>query len=68
MVLNLSPAEFVRRSLELNLFFLRIMKEHAIFLEAGFVGKDKAFIARADHFKNDFTALLRSVKRTVRDH
>jgi len=58
LISNISSEEFVSHSLELNLFFLRIMKEHAIFLEAGFVGKDKAFIDRADRFKNDFTALL----------
>lgn len=58
MVANMSPAEFVSHSLELNLFFLRIMKEHALFLEAGFASKDKAFIDRADRFKNDFNTLL----------
>lgn len=29
--------DYVRISLETNLFFARIMKEHALFLEAGFL-------------------------------
>lgn len=36
----LSTKEFIRQSLELNLFFIRIMKEHAFFLEAGFTPKN----------------------------
>ncbi|MGE5381493.1 MAG: DUF2935 domain-containing protein [Methylocystaceae bacterium] len=58
MITNLSPEEFVSRSLELNLFFLRIMKEHAIFLEAGFPAKDKSYMDRSDRFKADFGTLL----------
>ena len=34
-------------SLELHLFFARIMKEHSLFLEAGFQGKDCECIKRA---------------------
>jgi len=49
---------FVSRSLELNLFFLRIMKEHSIFLEAAFLPKDDKLIDEADAFKNEFTQLL----------
>lgn len=54
----LTPSMFVRQSLELNLFFLRIMKEHSFFLEAGFVCKDTNLIARAERFKNKFNELL----------
>lgn len=54
----ISSAQFVQQSLELNLFFLRIMKEHSFFLEAGFLCKDKKLIARAEMFKNQFTTLL----------
>lgn len=54
----LTPARFVQESLELNLFFLRIMKEHSFFLEAGFVCKDRNLIARAERFKNEFNELL----------
>lgn len=54
----LSKGEFVRQSLELNLFFLRIMKEHAIFIEGGFTPKNRDLSAQADQFKNELTALL----------
>lgn len=54
----LSNKEFVRQSLELNLFFMRIVKEHAIFLEAGFTSKDYLLAQQADMIKNEFTQLL----------
>lgn len=54
----ISKQKFINQSLELNLFFLRIMKEHSIFLEAAFVIKDMNFINQADAFKNKFTELL----------
>lgn len=54
----LTDAKYVQESLGLNLFFLRIMKEHSFFLEAGFVCKDKNLIARANRFKNEFNELL----------
>ena len=46
-------------SIETHLFFARIMKEHALFLEAGFPCKDEAWIKRADWFKEQFEELLR---------
>ena len=54
----ISEKEFISQSLELNLFFLRIMKEHSIFLEATFVVKDKNLISQAHDFKRQFTNLL----------
>jgi hypothetical protein len=54
----LSNSEFVRQSLELNLFFMRIAKEHSIFLEAGFTTRDQAFIVQAEMLKNMFSQLL----------
>jgi len=54
----LLPGDFVRESLELHLFFGRIMKEHSIFLEAGFVAKDAAFAQQADMFKCQFAEIL----------
>lgn len=60
---RISVAEFVRLSLELNLFFLRIMKEHSFFLEAGFLPKDSDLARRADQFKVQFEALLREAVR-----
>ena len=55
----LLPGDFVRESLELHLFFGRIMKEHSIFLEAGFVSKDASYAQQADMFKCQFTEVLK---------
>lgn len=54
----ISKQKFINQSLELNLFFLRIMKEHSIFLEAAFAIKDIKLINQADALKNEFTRLL----------
>lgn len=54
----LSNNEFVTQSLELNLFFMRIAKEHAIFLEAGFTTRDHPFIVQSETLKNIFSQLL----------
>lgn len=53
-----SSNNFIRRSLELQLFFARIMKEHSFFLEIGFTQKDSDFIAKADEFRRAFDRLL----------
>lgn len=57
----LSNEDFVRQSLDLNLFFLRIMKEHSFFLEAGFTPVNADLARQADAFKNQFEALLKEV-------
>ena len=49
---------FVIQSLELHLFFGRIMKEHALFLLAGFTPAGKDFAARAEFFRKEFEKLL----------
>ncbi len=54
----LSREGFIRKSLELNLFFLRIMKEHSFFLEAGFTPKNSSLAQEADELKNRFGELL----------
>jgi hypothetical protein len=54
----LSINEFIRQSLELNLFFLRIMKEHSFFLEAGFTPKNSDLAQEGDNFRQRFTKLL----------
>lgn len=46
-------------SLETHLFFARIMKEHGLFLEAGFVCADAEWIKKADWFRQQFEELLR---------
>ena len=50
---------YVRISLETHLFFARIMKEHAFFLQAGFVQKDVEWIKKADYFRRQFEELLK---------
>ncbi|MDT8715374.1 DUF2935 domain-containing protein [Clostridium sp. 19966] len=50
--------DFIRQSLELNLFFLRIMKEHSFFLEAGFTPKNANLAQEGDNFKDLFTGFL----------
>ena len=50
-------------SLETHLFFARIMKEHALFLEAGFPCVNDTWIQSADWFRKQFENLLREVVR-----
>lgn len=50
--------DFVRESLELHLFWARIMKEHAIFDEDGFECKDVVLIQEAENFKCQFEEIL----------
>lgn len=54
----LSNEEFVRQSLELNLFFMRIAKEHSFFMEAALSPRDQVLIEQAEALKNEFTLLL----------
>lgn len=49
---------YITQSLELHLFFARIMKEHCFFLKAGFVGKDVQLIEQAGYFNKEFDNLL----------
>lgn len=55
--------DYARISLETHLFFGRIMKEHSLFLEAGFMRKDVGWIRRASLFRNQFEDLLRQAVR-----
>lgn len=54
---------YVVLSLELHLFFARIMKEHALFLEAGFTPANASFAKEADGFKIKFEELLMQAVR-----
>lgn len=49
---------YITLSLETHLFFARIMKEHSLFLEAGFPCKNKDWIQKADSFRQQFEELL----------
>ena len=54
----LSNEEYIQQSLELNLFFMRIMKEHAFFIEAAFSPQNQSLAQQADNLKCEFTTLL----------
>lgn len=54
---------YISISIETNLFFARIMKEHSLFLEAGFPCADESWIQRADFFRTQFEELLRDTVR-----
>ena len=54
----LSNSKFIRQSLELHLFFARIMKEHSFFLEVGFTPKNSNYTEEADAFRMGFDNLL----------
>lgn len=51
---------FVKQSLELHLFFLRIMKEHSFFIAVSFPPKNQDFIREAADFNANFNSLLRN--------
>lgn len=53
--------DYVRQSLELHLFFARIMKEHSFFLELGFTPRDSQYTQKADSFRMEFDKFLRDV-------
>lgn len=49
---------YVIKSLELHLFFGRIMKEHSFFLKAGFTPANPCFSDKAEFFIREFEKLL----------
>lgn len=54
----ISNAEFIRQSLELNLFFLRIMKEHTVFMAASLTPRDAQLASQALNMQNVLGGLL----------
>lgn len=54
----LSREDYIRMSLGLNLFFLRIMKEHSLFIKAAFTCKNISLIETAAYFIRLFEGLL----------
>ncbi len=54
----LTRSEYITMSIDLNLFFLRIMKEHSLFLELGFTPRDSRAAAEASEFRAGFDKLL----------
>lgn len=52
---------YVKASLELHIFFARIMKEHALFLQAGFMPISNDYICEAQWYKGEFEKLLSAI-------
>ena len=61
LVIKMSQNEYIRLSLELHLFFDRIMKEHSLFLEASFMEKDDELKKIASNFQKTFSEILERV-------
>lgn len=55
----LSKEKFIKQSLELNLFFLRIMKEHLVFVGASLTPKSHNYLNHANMLKLRLDDLLR---------
>ena len=53
--------EYINLSLELHLFFDRIMKEHSFFLEMGFTEKNNEDKKIANYFQRAFSDILNKV-------
>lgn len=62
----INERKYVISSIELHLFFLRIMKEHAIFIEAAFTQKNLKLAKEADHYKVQFEKILFETLRLSR--
>ena len=54
----MNTSNYVEKSLELHMFFGRIMKEHSFFLKAGFTPVCTEFAEKAEYFKDEFDKLL----------
>jgi hypothetical protein len=54
----LTSTKFIQQSLELHLFFARIMKEHSFFLQIGFTPRDINFSNKANEYRIEFDKLL----------
>ncbi len=54
----LPSEEYVEQSLSTNLFFLRISKEHSLFLESSFTPRNTNLMETAGYFRRQFKLLL----------
>ena len=50
--------DFSGQSLELHLFFARIMKEHSLFLKAGLTPVNTDFARETEYYKKEFERVL----------
>lgn len=54
----MNSENYVVKSIDLHLFFGRIMKEHALFLRASFTPANRDFSNRAEFYKREFEKIL----------
>ena len=54
----ISMKKYITTSLETHLFFGRIMKEHALFLQTGFPAGEMAYINKANWYRTAFEIVL----------
>ncbi len=64
----LSKEEYIIYSLEYNLFFARLMKEHLIFMESGFSVKDSDYILEAHTLKTNYENFLLHILYLINDY
>lgn len=55
--------KYITASLETHLFFGRIMKEHALFLQAAFPAGETGYRNKADWYRGEFEKILRQTVR-----
>lgn len=53
-----TQSDYIKMSMELNLFFLRIMKEHIIFVAASLTPKNSALVQQGLQLEQQFNSLL----------
>lgn len=59
----LSTEDYIRLSIQYNLFWIRIMKEHAIFIEATMPPPGQQYALRAARFRQNYDHLMRTTIR-----
>lgn len=58
---EMNNSDYIRLSLELHLFFDRIMKEHSLFLETAFLEKNNNYKQMARNFQKSFSDILKNI-------
>lgn len=59
---------YIMDTLEINLFYLRIMKEHALFLQLGFTPKNADLGAEADNLRMKLNELLKETVQAAKGY
>ena len=59
----MNNSDYIKLSLELHLFFDRIMKEHSLFLETAFMERDNELKEVARNFEKTFSNILEEIVR-----